>query len=188
MTRHPKFNPFSGKSLGKCNDIVQITPYYYIEILNSIQVFIVQEGYRMPLWLMYALLSAATTALVAIFGKIGLQNIDANSATAIRSVIMALFLLGVVAVQGKFSELGKILVQKKALSFIVLSGIAGALSWLFYFLALKYGKVSQVGPIDKLSVVIAVILAFLFLGEKISWINVIGVALIAVGALLVAVK
>ena len=91
-------------------------------------------------------------------------------------------------VQGKFSELGDILVQKKALSFIVLSGIAGALSWLFYFLALKYGKVSQVGPIDKLSVVIAVILAFVFLGEKISWINATGVALIAVGALLVAVK
>lgn len=89
---------------------------------------------------------------------------------------------------GKFSELGEILVQKKALSFIVLSGIAGALSWLFYFLALKYGKVSQVGPIDKLSVVIAVILAFVFLGEKISWINAAGVALIAVGALLVAVK
>lgn len=142
----------------------------------------------MPLWLTYALLSAVTAALVAIFGKIGLQNIDANSATAIRSVIMALFLLGVVAVQGKFAQLGEILVQKKALSFIVLSGVAGALSWLFYFLALKYGKVSQVGPIDKLSVVIAVILAFVFLGEKISWINAAGVALIAVGALLVAVK
>lgn len=67
----------------------------------------------MPLWLVYALLSAVTAALVAIFGKIGLQNIDANSATAIRSVIMALFLLGVVGVQGKFSELGEILVQKR---------------------------------------------------------------------------
>lgn len=142
----------------------------------------------MPLWLTYALLSAVTAALVAIFGKIGLQNIDANAATAIRSVIMALFLLGVIAVQGKFSQLGEIFLQKKALSFIALSGVAGALSWLFYFLALKYGKVSQVGPIDKLSVVIAVILAFIFLGEKISWIHVVGVALIAIGALLVAVK
>ncbi len=94
-------------------------------------------------------------ALVAIFGKIGLKDIDANSATAFRSVIMALFLLIVVAVQGKFSQLGEILSHRKALTFIVLSGKAGALSWLFYFLALKYGKVSQVGPIDKLSVVIA---------------------------------
>lgn len=142
----------------------------------------------MPLWIIYALLSAVTASLVAIFGKMGLQNIDANAATAIRSVIMALFLIGVVLVQGKFTELGAILSQKKALSFIILSGIAGALSWLFYFLALKYGKVSQVGPIDKLSVVIAVILAFIFLGERISWINAAGVVLIAVGALLVAVK
>ncbi|MEK5642927.1 hypothetical protein BK138_03575 [Paenibacillus rhizosphaerae] len=142
----------------------------------------------MAAWLIYALLSAAAAALVSIFGKIGLQNIDANAATAIRAVIMALFLLGVIAVQGKFGQLGSILAQKKALSFIVLSGVAGATSWLFYFLALKYGKVSQVGPIDKLSVVIAVILAFLFLGEKLSWLNSAGVVLIAIGALLVAVK
>lgn len=142
----------------------------------------------MAAWLIYALLSAAAAALVSIFGKIGLQNIDANAATAIRAVIMALFLLGVIVVQGKFGQLGSILAQKKALSFIVLSGVAGATSWLFYFMALKYGKVSQVGPIDKLSVVIAVILAFLFLGEKISWLNSAGVVLIAIGALLVAVK
>ncbi|GIO60241.1 EamA family transporter [Paenibacillus cineris] len=142
----------------------------------------------MAAWLIYALLSAAAAALVSIFGKIGLQNIDANAATAIRAVIMALFLLGVIAVQGKFGQLGSIFTQKKALSFIVLSGVAGATSWLFYFLALKYGKVSQVGPIDKLSVVIAVILAFLFLGEKISWLNSAGVVLIAIGALLVAMK
>ncbi|MFD2700726.1 EamA family transporter [Paenibacillus shunpengii] len=142
----------------------------------------------MPMWLLYSILSAITAALVAIFGKIGLENIDSNSATAIRSVIMALFLIGVIAVQGKFAEVGEILTQKKALSFIVLSGVAGALSWLFYFLALKYGKVSQVGPIDKFSVVIAVILAVVFLGEKISWLNGIGVALIALGAILVAIK
>lgn len=142
----------------------------------------------MPVWLLYSILSAITAALVAIFGKIGLENIDSNSATAIRSVIMALFLVGVIAVQGKFAEVGEILTQKKALSFIVLSGVAGALSWLFYFLALKYGKVSQVSPIDKFSVVIAVILAVVFLGEKISWLNGMGVALIALGAILVAIK
>jgi len=139
-------------------------------------------------WLIYALLSAVTAALVAIFGKIGLKGIDANSATALRSVIMAVFLLIVVAVQGKFSQLGEVLAHRKALAFIALSGVAGALSWLFYFLALKYGKVAQVGPIDKLSVVIAVILAFLFLGEKITLLNGAGVALIAIGAILAALK
>jgi transporter family protein len=142
----------------------------------------------MRTWLIYALLSAVTASLVAIFGKIGLKDIDANSATAIRAVIMALFLLGVVVVQGKVSQMGDILTQKRAISFIVLSGVAGALSWLFYFLALKYGKVSQVGPIDKLSVVLAVMLAFFFLGEKISWMNAAGVVLIAAGAIMVALK
>ncbi|RKP54208.1 EamA family transporter [Cohnella endophytica] len=142
----------------------------------------------MGAWLIYALLSAATAALVAIFGKIGLKDIDANSATAIRAVIMALFLLGVVAVQGKFHQLGEIVAQKKAMSFILLSGASGAASWLFYFLALKGGKVAQVGPIDKLSVVLAVVLAYFFLGEKISWVNALGVAMIAGGAILVALK
>jgi transporter family protein len=127
-------------------------------------------------------------ALVAIFGKIGLKDIDANSATAIRAVIMAIFLLGVVFVQGKASQIGEIVAQRKAMSFIVLSGVSGALSWLFYFLALKGGKVAQVGPIDKLSVVLAVALAYFFLGEKISWLNAAGVAMIAGGAIMVAVK
>lgn len=139
-------------------------------------------------WLLFALLSAVMAALVAIFGKLGLQSVDANAATALRSVIMALFLLIVVAVQGKFSHIGEMLAQRKALAFVALSGVAGALSWLFYFLALKYGKVAQVGPIDKLSVVIAVILAYLFLGEKITLMNGIGVALIAAGAILAALK
>jgi len=142
----------------------------------------------MAMWLIYALLSAAMAALVAIFGKIGLQGIDANSATAVRAVIMALFLLGVVAAQGKFAQLGEIVAQKKAMSFIVLSGVAGALSWLFYFLALKDGKVAQVGPIEKLSVVLAVVLAYFVLGEKITWINAVGVLMIAAGAILVALK
>lgn len=139
-------------------------------------------------WLVYALLSAATAALVAIFGKIGLKDIDANTATAARSVIMAVFLLVVVAIQGKLGQLGEILAHRKALTFVCLSGVAGALSWLFYFLALKYGKVAQVGPIDKLSVVIAVVLALLFLGEKITLLNGVGVVLIAAGAILSALK
>ncbi|MDY4387785.1 EamA family transporter [Pectobacterium aroidearum] len=140
----------------------------------------------MSSWLIYALLSAVCAALVAIFGKIGLQNLDANTATAIRAVIMALFLVGVVVAQGKLVLVGEIIANKKALLFIVLSGVAGALSWLFYFVALKNGNVAQVAPIDKLSVVFAVVLAVILLGEKISLMAGIGVALISAGALLVA--
>ncbi|NEY10500.1 EamA family transporter, partial [Yersinia pestis] len=86
----------------------------------------------MSTWLIYALLSALSASLVAIFGKIGLQHLDANTATAVRAVVMALFLVGVVVVQGKFNLVGTVLADKKALLFIVLSGVAGALSWLFY--------------------------------------------------------
>ncbi|MBN3262512.1 EamA family transporter [Pectobacterium brasiliense] len=140
----------------------------------------------MSSWLIYALLSAVCAAMVAIFGKIGLQNLDANTATAVRAVIMALFLVGVVVAQGKLALVGEIVANKKALLFIVLSGVAGALSWLFYFVALKNGNVAQVAPIDKLSVVFAVVLAVILLGEKISLMAGAGVALISVGALLVA--
>ncbi|MBA0192633.1 EamA family transporter [Pectobacterium carotovorum] len=140
----------------------------------------------MSSWLIYALLSAGCAAMVAIFGKIGLQNLDANTATAIRAVIMALFLVGVVVAQGKLALVGEVIANKKALLFIVLSGVAGALSWLFYFVALKNGNVAQVAPIDKLSVVFAVVLAVILLGEKISLMAGAGVALISVGALLVA--
>ncbi|QIZ46459.1 EamA family transporter [Dickeya zeae] len=140
----------------------------------------------MSSWLLYALLSALCAALVALFGKIGLQQLDANTATAIRAVIMALFLVGVVVMQGKSSLFSTVLANHKAMLFIVLSGVAGALSWLFYFMALKSGSVAQVAPIDKLSVVFAVILAVLLLGEKISLLAGVGVALISVGALLVA--
>lgn len=140
----------------------------------------------MSAWLIYALLSAISAAMVAVFGKMGLQHLDANTATAIRAVIMALFLVGVVVVQGKLNLISEIIENRKALFFIALSGIAGALSWLFYFMAIKNGQVSQVAPIDKLSVVFAVIFAVILFGEKISLIAAGGVALITVGALMIA--
>ncbi|HHN8372758.1 TPA: EamA family transporter [Morganella morganii] len=140
----------------------------------------------MSTWLVYALLSAISAAMVAVFGKMGLQHLDANTATAIRAVIMALFLVGVVMVQGKLNLISEIIENRKALFFIALSGIAGALSWLFYFMAIKNGQVSQVAPIDKLSVVFAVIFAVILFGEKVSMIAAGGVALITVGALMVA--
>lgn len=138
------------------------------------------------LWFIFALLSAVSAALVAIFGKIGLKGIDTNTATALRAVIMAVFLFAVILFQGKLNQISSIVTNKKALSFIILSGVAGALSWLFYFVALKFGKVQQVAPIDRLSVVFAIVLAALFLGEKVSLIGGIGVGMIAAGAILVA--
>jgi len=140
----------------------------------------------MSAWLIYALLSAITAACVAILGKIGLQHLDANTATAIRAIVMAIFLVGVVVVQGKLNLINTFFNDKKALLIIALSGVAGALSWLFYFMAIKEGKVSQVAPIDKLSVVFAVIFATIIFGEKISFLSALGVAMIAAGAVLVA--
>ena len=97
------------------------------------------------LWLVYAVLSAVMAALVSIFGKIGLQGLDADTATVIRAVIMALFLIAVMAVQRNFGHVGEILANRRALTFIILSGTAGAMSWLFYFAALKYGRVHACG-------------------------------------------
>ena len=138
------------------------------------------------LWLGYALLSALMAALVSVFGKIGLQGLDANTATAIRAVIMALFLVTVLLMQRNVGHVAEILGNSKAMLFIVLSGVAGALSWLFYFVALKYGKVAQVASVDKFSVVLAAIIAVVFLGETLSWVSAAGVGLITAGIILVA--
>ncbi len=135
-------------------------------------------------WSVYALISAVFAALVAIFGKIGLKDIDSTLATTIRSVVMALFLVGVSLSLGKFSFLHTF--NSKALIFIILSGLAGAISWLFYFFAIKYGTVSGVVAIDRTSVVFAFILAVLFLSEAFSWQKALGAALVAFGAILVA--
>jgi len=137
-------------------------------------------------WIIYALLSALAASLVAIFGKIGLQGIDTNTATTIRAVIMALFLIGLILIQGKLHDIKPILLNSKALLYIVFSGIAGALSWLFYFIALKNAKVSQIVPLDRMSIVFALLLAFFILGEKISLKAGIGAALIVVGGILIA--
>jgi len=140
------------------------------------------------LWLIYALFGAFMAALVPIFGKIGLQSVDVNTATAVRAIVMALFLVSLVILrQGNLEHFSDILANKKALIFIILSGIVGALSWLFYFLALKYGKVSQVAPVDKLSVVIATVLAIIFFGEQLSLFNKIGIILITLGVIFVAI-
>lgn len=137
-------------------------------------------------WAIYALLSAIFAALVAIFGKIGLKNFDSNVATTIRALIMTAFLFLVILLQGKMNQINEIISNNKALLFIVLSGIAGAISWLFYFLALKRGTVSQVIPIDRLSIVFAILIALIFLGEKVTFIQGIGIMLAIAGAMVIA--
>ena len=141
----------------------------------------------MPSWLIYALLSAVSAAFVSIFGKIGLDGIDSSAATAVRAVIMALFLVCVMVAEGHTASLGDVFADRRALLFIALSGIAGATSWLFYFMALKTGRVSQVAPIDKLSVVFAVLLAVLFFHEKVSLLHAVAISLIAIGGLMLAI-
>lgn len=140
----------------------------------------------MKLWFVYALLSAICAAFVSIFGKVGLDGVDSTAATTIRAAIMALFLLIVTIVHGNMTAMPTVFAHPKGLLFIMLSGIAGASSWLFYFLALKTGNVSQVAPIDKLSVVFSVVLAIFIFGEKVNLLHGIAICLIAIGGLMLA--
>lgn len=135
-------------------------------------------------WSIYALFSAIFAGLVALFGKLGLKNIDSTLATTVRSIIMAVFLVIVAGSMGKFSGISAI--HGKALLLIILSGVAGALSWLFYFIAIKQGPVAGVLAIDRTSIVFGILLAVLFVGEALTWKSVIGSILIVGGALVIA--
>lgn len=135
--------------------------------------------------IIFALLSAVFAALVAIFAKVGLSGVDTNVATALRAFIMFVFLLIVIFIQGKIDLISGFFNSKIAF-FIILSGIAGALSWLFYFMAIKNGKVTQVVSIDRLSVVFATVFAVVFLSEKITIKGIFGILLITIGAIIVA--
>ena len=132
-------------------------------------------------WAWYAVLSAFFGALVAIFGKIGVRDVDSNLAVAFRTVIIVFFAWGIVLVQGNGSDLLRI--SRHSFVFLFLSAIATGLSWLFYYKALQLGEASRVAPIDKLSVALAVGMAFLFLGEKPHLGNVLGASLIVAGVL-----
>ena len=138
------------------------------------------------MWIGYALLSAIFAAAVAILGKIGLKDVDSTLATTIRAAVMAVFLLGTAAVLQKFSLIKT--VGNQTLTFIIFSGVAGALSWLFYFLALKYGPATGVAALDRLSVVFVVILAAMFLGEAFTVKSVAGLAFLILGAILLVLK
>lgn len=140
------------------------------------------------MWIFYALGSAILAALVGVFGKLGLKEVDSTQATIIRGVIMAVILLLGGLLFGKFSNFSISQYSNKAWIFILLSALSGALSWILYFIALKAGPASSVAVIDKLSVVILVLLASLFLGEALTLKSVIGITLIFVGSLFVLFK
>lgn len=140
----------------------------------------------MQLWVIYALLSAVTAALVAIFGKIGISKVDSTLATTVRAIIMAIMLVLASTALGKWKLTGTI--DRHALTFIVLSGIAGAASWFFYFLALRSGPTTGVAAVDRLSVVFVLVFAILVLGDHLTWKSGLGASLVAAGAILMAVK
>jgi transporter family protein len=133
------------------------------------------------MWWIYALLSALFAALTAIFAKIGIKGVDTDLATAIRTVVILLIAWAIVLVKGAGNGIGSL--TRLNWTFLVLSGFATGLSWIFYFKALQLGKVSQVAPVDKLSVAIAIILSVIFLGEPLTLKSASGAALIIAGTL-----
>lgn len=132
-------------------------------------------------WVLYALLSAFFASLVAIFGKIGIKGVDSNLAVALRTIIIVVFAWAIVLIQGNWADVYKI--SKYSYTFIFLSAIATGLSWLFYYKALQLGEVSRVAPIDKISIALTIILAFVFLAEKPTLGNVLGGSLVTLGVL-----
>lgn len=133
------------------------------------------------MWWAYALLSAFFAALTTVFAKVGVKGIDSDLATAIRTVVILIIAWVIAFVKGSAATITTL--SKQNFLFLGLSGIATGLSWIFYFKALQIGKVSQVAPVDKLSVALAIVLSVLFLGEALTWKNAIGAVLIIAGTL-----
>ena len=137
-------------------------------------------------WQFWAILSAIFAALTAIFGKVGVEDINSDFATLIRTVVILLVLGALVAIRGEGQPLQSI--PGRSFAFLVLSGLATGASWVCYYRALKLGDAARVAPIDKLSVVLVAVFGVTFLGEELSLPNWLGVGLIAAGAVLVAYK
>ena len=134
------------------------------------------------MWIIFAILSAVFAALTSILAKIGIDGVNSNLATAIRTVVVVVMAWGMVFLTHAQSGMSEI--SKKSWIFLVLSGLATGASWLCYYKALQMGEASKVVPIDKLSVVITLVLAFVFLHEQFTAKSLIGCILIAVGTLL----
>ena len=133
------------------------------------------------MWWIYALLSALFAALTAVFAKVGIKGVDTDLATAIRTVIILILAWAIAFFKNSISSAATL--SKQNILFLCLSGIATGLSWIFYFRALQIGKVSQVAPVDKMSVAIAIVLSVIFLGEPLTLKASIGALLIISGTL-----
>jgi len=137
-------------------------------------------------WFYWALLSAVFAALTAIFAKVGLEGVDSDYATLIRTFVIIAVLTGFVFAAGKW--VNPFSLQPKSLTFLVLSGLATGVSWVCYFRALKVGEASKVASIDKLSLVLVIIFAFIFLGERPSTREWLGVLLVVAGAVILGFR
>lgn len=133
------------------------------------------------MWALFAVLSAVFAALTSILAKVGIEGVNSNLATALRTVVVLAMAWGMVFITG--TQNGILEIGRKSWIFLILSGLATGASWLCYYKALQMGEASKVVPIDKLSVVITLVLAFLFLHEQFTWKSVIGCALIGAGTL-----
>jgi transporter family protein len=131
------------------------------------------------MWFIFALLSAFFAALTSILAKIGIQDINSNLATAIRTIVVLVMAWAIVFISGKHNEITAI--QPKNLIFLILSGLATGFSWLFYYRALQIGEVSKVIPVDKFSLVIGMVMAFIVLKEVVTIKTIIGGILITAG-------
>ena len=131
------------------------------------------------MWTIFAILSAIFAALTSILAKIGIEGVNSNLATAVRTIVVVLMAWFMVFITG--NQNGIVDISKKSWIFLILSGLATGASWLCYYKALQLGEVSKVVPIDKLSIVITIILAFIFLGEQITLKTLIGCCLIIIG-------
>ena len=136
-------------------------------------------------WFFWAILSAVFAGATAILAKIGVKDIDSNLATAVRTTVILFFTWALFFVTNSLRNLGSL--TSRTWIFLALSGIATGLSWVCYFRALQLGPASQVAPLDKLSVVFAIVFALIFLHERLGWIQWVGCVLMVVGTLLLAV-
>jgi len=134
-------------------------------------------------WLFYAFLSALFAAATAILAKIGVKDVNSNVATAVRTVVILIFAWAIVFFQGLHKQIAGI--SRFSLIFLVLSGVATGLSWLFYFRALQLGPASRVSPIDKLSLVLTIVLAAILLKEKVTLPILLGAILMSAGAIVI---
>lgn len=143
-------------------------------------------SFTLSSWQVWAVLSATFAALTAIFAKIGVENVNADFATFVRTIVILLVLAAILSATGEWQSPATI--SARTYLFLALSGLATGASWICYFRALQLGDAARVAPIDKLSVVLVAVFGTVFLSEKLSLANWLGIALIAAGAVLVAVK